>query len=114
MTSLRPGEVVVDLGCGGGLDMFLAIQKVSPTGRAPGIDMTPQMVDRARRNAADLGNVECHMATIDALRVASASASCRPEVRSDEARAQAASVEAQDSEEEMNGGGGPARPRRPR
>src|SRR5215216_7400056 len=41
--SLRPGEVVVGLGCGGGLDVFLAAQKVGPAGKAIGIDMTPQM-----------------------------------------------------------------------
>ena len=49
--SLRPGEVVVDLGCGGGLDVFLAAQKVGPTGKAIGIDMTPEMIELARRNA---------------------------------------------------------------
>lgn len=75
--SLRPGEVVVDLGCGGGLDVFLAAQKVGPTGKAIGIDMTPQMIDLARRNAA-LGpnpptNVEFYLATIDNLPVPDAS-----------------------------------------
>jgi arsenite methyltransferase len=40
--SLRPGEVVVDLGCGGGLDVFLAARKVGPTGKAIGIDMTDE------------------------------------------------------------------------
>src|SRR4051794_6527734 len=49
--SLRPGEVVLDLGCGGGLDVFLAAQKVGPSGKAIGIDMTPEMIERARRNA---------------------------------------------------------------
>src|SRR3954465_9044024 len=53
--SLRPGEVVVDLGCGGGLDVFLAAQRVGPAGRATGIDMTPQMIELARRNAAKAG-----------------------------------------------------------
>src|SRR5437868_14767505 len=48
--NLRPGEVVVDLGCGGGLDVFLAAAKVGPTGRAIGIDMTTEMLDLARRN----------------------------------------------------------------
>src|SRR3990172_9182420 len=62
--SLRPGEVVVDLGCGGGLDVFSAAAKVGPTGRAIGIDMTPEMIDLAYRNAArtdggrPLANVE--------------------------------------------------------
>ena len=46
--SLKPGETVVDLGCGGGLDVFLAAKRVGPTGRAIGIDMTPQMLDLAR------------------------------------------------------------------
>src|SRR5438445_12389541 len=60
--NLRPGEVVVDLGSGGGLDVFLAAKKVGPTGRAVGIDMTPEMLDLARRNAAKAGitNVEFH------------------------------------------------------
>src|SRR3954469_11960399 len=48
---LRAGETVVDLGCGGGLDVFLAAAKVGSTGKAIGIDMTPEMIDRARRNA---------------------------------------------------------------
>src|SRR5437899_1049446 len=50
--NLRPGEVVVDLGCGGGLDVLLAARRVGPTGRAVGIDMTPAMIDWARANAA--------------------------------------------------------------
>src|SRR5918993_4557168 len=49
--SLRPGEVVVDLGCGGALDVLLAARKVGPTGKAIGIDMTPQMIELARTNA---------------------------------------------------------------
>jgi SAM-dependent methyltransferase len=70
--SLKPGEIVVDLGCGGGLDVFLAAQKVGPTGRAIGIDMTPQMIDLAQRNAARFGaaNVEFHLAAIDRLPLA--------------------------------------------
>src|SRR5437870_4969795 len=50
--SLRPGETVVDLGCGGGLDVLLAAARVGPAGKAIGIDMTPEMIDRARRNAS--------------------------------------------------------------
>src|SRR6185295_16889477 len=50
--SLRPGETVVDLGCGGGLDVLLAAPKVGPKGKAIGIDMTQDMIDLARRNAA--------------------------------------------------------------
>ena len=49
---LRSGEVVVDLGSGGGLDVFLASKMVGPTGRAIGIDMPPSMIERARANAA--------------------------------------------------------------
>src|SRR5580704_16143800 len=52
---LQTGEVVVDLGSGGGLDVFLAAAKVGPTGRAIGIDMTPEMIERARANAASGG-----------------------------------------------------------
>lgn len=76
--SLRPGEVVVDLGSGGGLDVFLAAKKVGPTGKAIGIDMTPEMIERARRNAreAKLDNVEFHEATIDRLPLPDGSADC--------------------------------------
>ena len=75
---LRPGEVVVDLGCGGGLDIFLASPKVGPEGKAIGIDMTPEMIERARRNAAQGGysNVEFHLAKIDKLPLADNSVDC--------------------------------------
>ena len=75
---LKPGEVVVDLGSGGGLDVFLAAQKVGPTGRAIGIDMTPAMIERARANATAGGytNVEFHLATIDRLPLPDASVDC--------------------------------------
>ena len=68
----------MDLGCGGGLDVFLAAQKVGPTGKAIGIDMTPEMLELARRNAAntDVKNVEFHEATIDKLSLADASVDC--------------------------------------
>src|SRR5947209_17092052 len=74
--SLRPGEVVVDLGSGGGLDVLLAARKVGPGGRAIGIDMTPEMNRRARRNAAEakVDNVEFHEASIDHLPLPDASA----------------------------------------
>ena len=49
---LRAGEIVVDLGSGGGLDVFLAAKKVGPAGRAIGIDMTPEMIERAPRGPA--------------------------------------------------------------
>jgi ubiquinone/menaquinone biosynthesis C-methylase UbiE len=76
--NLRPGEVVVDLGCGGGLDVLLAAPKVGPTGRAIGIDMTPEMIDRSRTNAAKAGitNVEFHLATIDRLPLPDGSVDC--------------------------------------
>lgn len=74
--SLRPGEVVVDLGCGGGLDVLLAAQKVGPNGKAIGIDMTPQMIERAKKNAANLPNIEFHLATIDRLPLPNASVDC--------------------------------------
>ncbi len=80
--SLRPGETVVDLGCGGGLDVFLAGKKVGPTGKAIGIDMTPEMLELARRNAAKadggkpVANVEFHQATIDKLPLPDASVDC--------------------------------------
>jgi arsenite methyltransferase len=75
---LRTGEVVVDLGCGGGLDVLLAARKVGPTGKAIGIDMTPEMIERARRNAAAAGlsNVAFHLSTIDKLPLADASVDC--------------------------------------
>ncbi len=79
---LRAGETVVDLGSGGGLDVFLAAEKVGPEGRAIGIDMTPEMIDLARRNAekrravAAPTNVEFHLATIDALPLADSSVDC--------------------------------------
>jgi arsenite methyltransferase len=80
--NLREGETVVDLGSGGGLDVFLAAQKVGPAGRAIGVDMTPEMVDLARRNAAkrlaagEPDNVEFHLSTIDALPLEAATVDC--------------------------------------
>jgi SAM-dependent methyltransferase len=75
---LRPGETVVDLGCGGGLDVLLAAARVGPGGKVVGVDMTPEMIERARRNVARQGltNVELHQATIDRLPLADASADC--------------------------------------
>jgi SAM-dependent methyltransferase len=76
--SLRAGETVVDLGSGGGLDVFLAADKVGPTGRAIGIDMTPEMLALARANAAKAGvtNVEFYQSTIDKLPLPDASVDC--------------------------------------
>jgi SAM-dependent methyltransferase len=76
--NLRPGETVVDLGCGGGLDVLLAAAKVSPAGKAIGIDMTPEMLALARANAdkANARNVEFYQSTIDKLPLAAASVDC--------------------------------------
>jgi SAM-dependent methyltransferase len=76
--NIRSGEVVVDLGSGGGLDVFLAAKKVGPTGKAFGIDMTPEMVERARANATKQGltNVEFHLSTIDKVPLPDASVDC--------------------------------------
>lgn len=77
---LREGEVVVDLGSGGGLDVFLAAAKVGPAGRAIGIDMTPEMIELARRNAAKLeggaAKVEFHQAMIDDLPLEDGTVDC--------------------------------------
>jgi len=75
---LRPGEVVVDLGSGGGLDVFLAAKMVGPKGKAIGIDMTPAMIERARANAEAGGytNVEFYQSTIDNIPLADASVDC--------------------------------------
>jgi arsenite methyltransferase len=75
---LKPGEVVVDLGSGGGLDVFLASKQVGPQGRAIGIDMTPAMIERARANAMAGGytNVEFHLSTIDKIPLPDASVDC--------------------------------------
>ena len=55
LAELRPGEVVLDIGSGGGIDAFLASQRVGPTGRVIGVDMTPAMLQRARRAAEQGG-----------------------------------------------------------
>lgn len=70
----RPAEVVLDLGCGAGIDTLLAARAVGASGRAIGVDMTPEMVARARRNAATAGlsNVEIHEGLIEALPLADA------------------------------------------
>jgi arsenite methyltransferase len=72
---LRAGESVLDLGSGGGLDAFLAADRVGPTGHVVGVDMTPAMVERARANAgkAGIGNVSFREGRLEALRVADAS-----------------------------------------
>jgi ubiquinone/menaquinone biosynthesis C-methylase UbiE len=71
MANLRPGEVVVDIGSGGGMDSFLAASRVGPTGRVIGVDMTPAMLARARAAAAKAGisNVEFRQGLAEALPV---------------------------------------------
>ena len=75
IAALQPGEVVVDLGAGGGFDCFLAAQEVGPTGHVIGVDMTPDMLSKARGNAAKgkFGNVEFRLGEIEYLPVADAS-----------------------------------------
>lgn len=72
---LKPGEVVLDLGSGGGLDAFLAARVVGASGRVIGVDMTPAMLERARTNATKSGfqNVEFREGRLEALPVADAS-----------------------------------------
>lgn len=72
IASLQPGETVVDLGSGGGFDCFLAARAVGKTGHVIGVDMTPEMVSKARENAvkAGLGNVEFRLGEIENLPVA--------------------------------------------
>ena len=72
IAALQPGETVLDLGSGGGFDCFLAAQRVGPAGRVIGVDMTPEMLGTARRNA-EIGsytNVEFRLGEIEALPVA--------------------------------------------
>jgi ubiquinone/menaquinone biosynthesis C-methylase UbiE len=75
IAALRPGEIVLDLGAGGGFDVFIAGRKVGPTGRAIGVDMTPEMLAKARRNipASGITNVEFRLGEIEHLPVADAS-----------------------------------------
>jgi ubiquinone/menaquinone biosynthesis C-methylase UbiE len=75
IASLRPGEVVLDLGSGAGFDCFLAARQVGPSGKVIGVDMTPDMLARARANAekAGISNVEFRLGEIEHLPVADAS-----------------------------------------
>ncbi len=75
LAGLKKGETVLDLGSGAGIDCFLAAAKVGPTGRVIGVDMTPEMLDRARQNAGRSGakNVEFRLGEIENLPVADGS-----------------------------------------
>ena len=72
LAGLKPGETVLDLGSGAGIDCFLAAKKVGPAGRVIGVDMTAEMIDRARENARKNGiaNVEFRLGEIENLPVA--------------------------------------------
>lgn len=79
LASLSPGEIVLDLGSGGGFDCFVAGPKVGPAGRVIGVDMTPDMLAKARKNIpiyrakSDLDNVEFRLGEIENLPVADSS-----------------------------------------
>jgi arsenite methyltransferase len=79
IASLKPGETVLDLGSGGGFDCFIAGPKVGQTGKVIGVDMTPEMLSKARRNLvayhehSGLNNVEFRLGEIEHLPVADAS-----------------------------------------
>jgi SAM-dependent methyltransferase len=79
LAGLKPGEVVLDLGSGGGFDVFIAGRKVGKRGRAIGVDMTPEMLSKARGNIAPyteqtgLENVEFRLGEIEHLPVADGS-----------------------------------------
>jgi len=75
VASLKPGEVVLDLGSGGGFDVFLAANQVGKTGHVIGVDMTPDMVELARSNARKAGytQVEFRLGEIEHLPVADSS-----------------------------------------
>lgn len=72
IAAMKPGETALDLGSGGGFDCFLAARQVGPEGRVIGVDMTPDMISKARANAAKLGasNVEFRLGEIEHLPVA--------------------------------------------
>lgn len=72
IANLKPGETVLDLGSGGGFDCFLAMRQVGEAGRVIGVDMTPEMVSKARHNAEKNGyrNVEFRLGEIESLPVA--------------------------------------------
>ena len=71
----QPGQTVLDLGCGAGFDTLLAARRVGPSGRAIGVDMTPEMIAKARRNVYRLGlsNVELVLGAAERLPLPDAS-----------------------------------------
>jgi arsenite methyltransferase len=73
VADLRPGETVLDLGSGAGLDLLLSARRVGPTGRVIGLDMTAEMVELARRNAAEAGNVAVLLGRIEQVPLPDAS-----------------------------------------
>lgn len=75
IANLKPGEVVLDLGSGAGFDCFLAAQHVSPAGKVIGVDMTPEMIAKARENArkVNANNIEFRLGEIEHLPVADSS-----------------------------------------
>ena len=72
LATLKPGQTVLDLGSGGGIDCFMAAKKVGETGHVIGVDMTPEMLEKARANQAKMGftNVEFRLGEIEHLPVA--------------------------------------------
>jgi arsenite methyltransferase len=72
---IKPGQAVLDLGCGAGTDLLIAAQMTGPSGRAIGVDMTPAMLRRAHASAAEIGlaNVEVHEALIESLPISDGS-----------------------------------------
>ncbi len=75
LADLRPGEVVLDLGSGGGIDVLLSARRVSPSGKAYGLDMTPEMLELARKNQAEaqVTNAEFLEGTMEAVPLPDAS-----------------------------------------
>jgi arsenite methyltransferase len=69
LATLLPGQVVLDLGSGGGIDVFLSARRVGPTGKVYGLDMTPEMIDLARKNQKEAGieNAEFLLGTIESI-----------------------------------------------
>jgi arsenite methyltransferase len=75
IASLKPGETVLDLGSGGGFDSFLAAREVGESGKVIGVDMTPEMIQLARKNASEMNvqNVEFRLGDIENIPVADGS-----------------------------------------